>query len=90
MRFVFLYSLGENYDKSLIGDHIRYLKRMAEEGKNLMSGPFIDDAASRGIAIIEAEDEGSAQEIYENDPGIQNKVLQAEILKWNVMFEAAK
>ena len=55
-----------------------------------MSGPFIDDAASRGIAIIEAEDEATAQEIYENDPGIQNKVLRAEILKWNVMFEATK
>jgi uncharacterized protein YciI len=90
MRFVILYSLGKKYDKTKIGAHIRYLKKMAEEGKNLMSGGFVDDPGNRGLAIIELKDENEAKTFLQQDPCIQTEVLHGELIKWNVMFEKAK
>lgn len=85
LNFLFLYSLGENYGKDRIGDHIRYLKQLAEKKKNLLSGPINKD--TRGIALINAVDEKEAKLLAEQDPGVKNKVLKLEILKIDVMFD---
>ncbi|MCP4763172.1 MAG: hypothetical protein GY870_15470 [archaeon] len=86
MRFVFLYSMGET--KGSLGDHIRYLKKLAEEKVNLMSGSF--ENTSRGMALIEVENEEEAKSIASQDPGVKAGLLKVEVLKPKVMFDNIK
>jgi uncharacterized protein YciI len=92
MIFSIRYSQGKNYDlnKSIyeqdLFEHGYYMKRLLEEGKLLLAGPFTDN--SGGQVILKAEDENEVKEILSHDPAIIKNIFSYELKTWNIRFNA--
>lgn len=50
--------------------HLSYIRRMIEEKKYIVAGPFIDNGPHLGIAIISAPNAEAAKRIANGDPAI--------------------
>lgn len=66
----------------LMGAHLDNLKRLKEEVKLVLAGPFFGDQKQRGIYIFDTDQIDSAKAMTENDPAIQYGSLEMELLKW--------
>jgi uncharacterized protein YciI len=55
---------------------------MAEEGKLVLAGPFMDGGDLRGIYIFDVETIKEAEELTNSDPSIQAGVLSMELKEW--------
>jgi len=62
--------------------HMANMNKLAEEGKLVMAGPFFDDPVLRGLFIFDVETIEEAKALTENDPMIQNGILEMELKKW--------
>lgn len=62
--------------------HLENIGRMAEEGKLLLAGPFMDNGDIRGIYIFNVESLEEAKALTETDPAIQAKTLEMELRPW--------
>ena len=62
--------------------HLDNITRLAEEGKLVMAGPFLDDGAVRGIYIFDVETLEEARQLTETDPSIQAGALEMELRPW--------
>lgn len=62
--------------------HLENIVRLAEEGKLLLAGPFIDDGDIRGIYIFDVRTIEEAQKLTETDPAIQEGSLEMELRPW--------
>jgi uncharacterized protein YciI len=66
----------------LMRAHLDNIKRLAEEGKLILAGPFYEDQDLRGIYILDTDNIDSAKAMTESDPAIQYGSLEMELLKW--------
>ena len=62
--------------------HMSNIKRLAEEGKLALAGPFLDDGELRGIYIFNVETVDEAKKLTETDPSIQAGSLVMELHPW--------
>lgn len=62
--------------------HLENITRMAEEGKLVLAGPFLDDGDVRGIYIFNVRTIEEAQKLTETDPAIQKGRLVMELRPW--------
>jgi uncharacterized protein YciI len=62
--------------------HMENITRMAEEGKLVLAGPFMDGGELRGIYIFNVETIEEAQALTETDPAIQAGRLIMELHPW--------
>ena len=62
--------------------HMANINRMAEEGKLLIAGPFLDDGEIRGIYIFNVKTIEEAQKLTETDPAIKTGRLVMELHPW--------
>jgi uncharacterized protein YciI len=62
--------------------HLDNIKRMAEEGKLVMAGPFFDDWEVKGIYIFAVETVEEAEELTKTDPAVQAGRLEMELHPW--------
>ena len=62
--------------------HLRNINRMAEQGKLVLAGPFMDDGDLRGIYIFNVQSINEAEELTNTDPAIQAGVLKMELKPW--------
>lgn len=62
--------------------HLDNINKMAEEGKLVLAGPFLDDGEIRGIYIFNVESLEEAQELTNSDPAIQEGRLVMELHPW--------
>ncbi len=62
--------------------HIANIKRLAQEGKILVAGPFMDDTDWRGIFIMKCKDQAECELLLKTDPAIASGRLAAEIHPW--------
>lgn len=62
--------------------HLANITRMAEEGKLLLAGPFLDQGDIRGIYIFNVETIEEAEELTKTDPAIQAGSLIMELHPW--------
>lgn len=62
--------------------HMDNIKRMADEGKLIVAGPFLDKGEVRGIYIFDVEAVEEAQALTETDPAIQVGTLVMELHPW--------
>jgi uncharacterized protein YciI len=64
-------------EMAIISEHFDYLKELLEKGKLILAGRT--DDAHLGIAVIEVESEGEAEEIFNGDPAIKSGIFSGEL-----------
>jgi uncharacterized protein YciI len=62
--------------------HMDNINRMAETGKLVLAGPFMDDGDIRGIYLFNVATIEEAQELTATDPAIQSGRLIMELHPW--------
>ncbi|MFY0687045.1 MAG: hypothetical protein JXQ90_07770 [Cyclobacteriaceae bacterium] len=62
--------------------HLDNINRLAEEGKLVLAGPFMDDEDVRGIYIFAVETIEEAEALTKTDPSIQAGRLEMELRPW--------
>ncbi|MFL5752952.1 MAG: YciI family protein [Bacteroidia bacterium] len=67
---------------SLQNAHLQNIIRMANEGKLVVAGPFMDDQSIRGIYIFNVKTIEEAQKLTETDPAIKAGSLVMELHPW--------
>lgn len=65
--------------------HMANIQRLADTGKLLVAGPFMDGGDWRGIFIFKCASLEEAQALVATDPLIQDGRLKAEIHPWLTM-----
>ena len=86
-QMVFLYK-GENRNQDsteamkIQEGHMANIQRLADEGKLIVAGPFLDDKDLRGIFIFDVETEDEVKGLVETDPAIKSGRLRYEIHPW--------
>jgi len=79
---------GPNRDRSeeeaakLQTAHMENIGRLAEEGKLVLAGPFLNDGDLRGIYIFDVKTVEEAKALVETDPAIQQGSLIMELMPW--------
>lgn len=62
--------------------HLDNIRRLGEEGKLVLAGPFLDDGELRGIYVFDVESVEEARALTESDPAIVAGVLVMELHPW--------
>jgi uncharacterized protein YciI len=62
--------------------HLKNIARLAEEGKLIVAGPFLDDQEIRGIFIFNVSTVEEAKKLTETDPAIKAGSLVMELHPW--------
>ncbi|MFN0139512.1 MAG: YciI family protein [Pyrinomonadaceae bacterium] len=63
--------------------HMANMKRLADEGKLVMAGPFMKNERSyRGLFIFNVTTVEEAQKLVDTDPVIQSGMMIAELTPW--------
>lgn len=79
---------GPNRDRSpeeaaeLQKAHMENIGKMAEEGKLVLAGPFLDDGDIRGLYIFNVPTIEEAKALTATDPAIQAGSLEMELVPW--------
>lgn len=68
--------------KALQAAHMNNIVRMADEGKLVVAGPFMDDTDVRGVYIFNTASIDSAAAWTNSDPAIQAGRLMMELHPW--------
>jgi uncharacterized protein len=62
--------------------HMANINRLANEGKLIIAGPFMDDFDIRGIFIFNVETIEEAEALTKTDPAIKSGRLSMELHPW--------
>ena len=62
--------------------HLKNLVRLADEGKLLIAGPFLDDQPLRGFYILDVNTLEEARELLITDPAVMAGTLEMELHLW--------
>ncbi|MGM0667313.1 MAG: YciI family protein [Bacteroidota bacterium] len=62
--------------------HLDNITRMAQEGKLILAGPFLDSTEIRGIYVFNVSGIEEAEELTRSDPAIKAGVLEMELHPW--------
>ncbi|RMF59108.1 MAG: hypothetical protein D6748_07195 [Calditrichaeota bacterium] len=62
--------------------HLDNIQRLADEGKLVLAGPFLDDGELRGIYVFDVPTVEEARKLTESDPAIQAGRLVMELHPW--------
>jgi uncharacterized protein YciI len=62
--------------------HLDNITRMAQEGKLILAGPFLDSTELRGIYVFNVSAIEEAEELTRTDPAIKAGVLAMELHPW--------
>lgn len=68
--------------KKLQSGHMENINRLAEAGKLVLAGPFMDGGNMRGLYIFNVETIEEAKELVKTDPAIREGLFDVEFTKW--------
>lgn len=89
--FLVILKTGENDAKitdktkrsELFNGHMANIKRLSEEGKIIVAGPFGENNLQfRGLFIINAKDEAEVTGLLHTDPTVKEKIFGYDIVPW--------
>ncbi|MBL8182614.1 MAG: hypothetical protein JNL64_13505 [Blastocatellia bacterium] len=66
----------------LMKGHFGMINRLAEEGKLIVAGPFMDGGEFRGIYLFDVKTIEEAKALTETDPSIKEGYFKVEFIKW--------
>jgi uncharacterized protein YciI len=78
-----------------IMDHIGFMRRMDQEGRLVLGGPFEDewvgssDSTPVGMAIITAESLSEAQALADSDASVQSTLIAVTVRPWGPRMGSA-
>ena len=88
-RYVFAFlKAGPNRDQDSLSAaklqqaHLANIVRLAQEGKLVLAGPFLDEGDIKGIYIFAVETVEEAMKLTETDPAVQAGRLRMELHPW--------
>ena len=86
MNYVVIHHfIKENITREMMNPHVDYLKVLFENGKLIITGPFIDEKKG-GMFILDVNDAEELHEIVNNDPAIIEGHARAEIRPYQIVF----
>lgn len=62
--------------------HLAYLARLNRERVNLLYGPFLDDGALRGLAVLDVVSAEEAKKLFAEDPHVKAGRLAVDVRPW--------
>lgn len=62
--------------------HLENIRRLADEGKLVLAGPFMDRGELRGLYVFDVRTIEEARALTETDPAIQAGRLEMELRPW--------
>ncbi len=62
--------------------HLRNIQRLAEEGKMIVAGPFLDHSSLRGLFIFNVTTLEEARKLSLTDPAIKAGLLKMVLHQW--------
>jgi uncharacterized protein len=68
--------------QALQAGHMATIRRLADEGKLVLAGPFLDGGELRGIYIFNVETVEEAEALASTDPAIQAGRLALQLHPW--------
>ena len=75
----------------VVGAHLNYLKKLAEEGVVVLAGRTqTNDETTFGIVILNAADESAARAVMDNDPAVKGSVMHATLFPFRVAVHSTK
>ena len=75
----------------VVGAHLSYLKKLAEEGVVVLAGRTqTNDETTFGIVILNAADESAARAVMDNDPAVKGSVMHATLFPFRVAVHSTK
>ena len=75
-------SLSADSSKKIQAAHLQNIKKLADEGKLVVAGPFIDETELEGIFIFNVPTVEEAQKLTNTDPAVKAGVLVMELHPW--------
>jgi uncharacterized protein YciI len=70
-------------ERGVWGVHFERLQRLLAEGVLVLAGPTLGPV-NTGVAVIEAEDEGAARRLMEEDPAIASGMATGELRPFSI------
>jgi uncharacterized protein YciI len=67
---------------ALQAGHMKNIQKLADEGKLVLAGPFMDDQQMRGIFIFNVKTVEEVKKLVEGDPLISGGYLELELHPW--------
>jgi uncharacterized protein YciI len=66
----------------LVALHLKNIGKLAEEGKLILAGPFMEDIDIRGIYLFNVQTIEEAKKLTETDPAVKAGVFSFEMHLW--------
>lgn len=90
MNYVVMHNfIKENITEEMMQPHLKYLKNLLDQGKLVITGPFIDEKRG-GMFILEVESKEELYEIVNNDPAIISGLAKSEVRPYKIVFQRKK
>jgi uncharacterized protein YciI len=70
--------------KKIQEGHMANINRLAETGKLVLAGPFVDGGDRRGVFIFKVDSLGEAQALTDTDPAVIAGRLKIVLYQWSV------
>ena len=93
--FLIRYLPGENWNHSIsyrdqpgLKKHHSYLRKLHINDQVLMGGPVDDEPGS--LMLVKASSREEAEAIARQDPGVETRIVNAEITAWNVQMSSMR
>ena len=62
--------------------HMENINRLAEMGKLILAGPFVDGKEMRGIFLFDVPTKEEAESLTNTDPAVKAGVLKMNLVQW--------
>jgi uncharacterized protein len=68
--------------KELLQGHLKNIGKLADEGKLVLAGPFMNDKDYSGIFIFNVKTKDEAQQLSATDPAVKAGLFELEFHEW--------